>query len=67
MGDPLKPQLQAMGLEVWAIGSRDELDLMRRMLDANGRFLQPPEPPTLLLGNDKGRYRQYFRVAASLS
>jgi hypothetical protein len=56
-----------MGLEVWANGSRDELDLMRRMLDANGRFLQPPGDLVPFTGADKGRYRQYFRLAARLS
>lgn len=64
MGDPTKPHLQAMGLEVWAIGSRDEVDLVRRMLAANGSFAQPPGAPTVLTGADRGRVRQYFRVYA---
>jgi hypothetical protein len=70
MGDPLKVRQQAMGLEVWAFGTKPELDLLERHLRAMGHVVIPtddrgrsvPSVPTPLGGADKGRYRWYLRT-----
>lgn len=51
----------ALGLEVWAIGSWDELTGMRAQLAGAGRLLEVGDPH-VLVGPDAGRYRQYIRV-----
>lgn len=70
MGDPLKPQKAALGLEVWANGTPSDLDLLRRHLAAMGGIVVPvdgkgrPDPvePTPLGGADRGRSRVYWRI-----
>lgn len=67
MPNPLQQRSTvAMGLEIWAIGTWDEVDLVRRMLDVNGAHLQAAQEPLPLPGADKGRYRGYYRVAVKL-
>lgn len=51
----------ARGLEVWAIGSFDELVVLRGQLAAAGRLVEVGDPH-VLIGADAGRYRQYLRV-----
>lgn len=70
MGDPLKPQKAALGLEVWANGTWDEIEQLRAQLGAIGLIVVPtdgkgrpsPAEPTALGGADRGRYRWYGRV-----
>lgn len=70
MPSPLKVQNAPMGLEIWAIGSADEIQQLRAQLGAIGLVVVPtdgkgrPEPiePMPLGGADRGRYRWHGRV-----
>lgn len=57
-----RPRANAsLGLEIWAIGSWDELVGMRAQLAAAGGLIEVGDPH-VLAGPDAGRYRQYIRV-----
>ncbi|WP_143194237.1 hypothetical protein [Micromonospora sp. CB01531] len=51
----------ALGLEVWAVGTYEELTGLRAQLAGGGRLLEVGDPH-VLAGADAGRYRQYIRV-----
>lgn len=61
MPSPLALSRRPMGLEIWAVGTWDELAVLRAHLAAAGSLLQTGDPQ-LLVGVDAGRYRQYLRV-----
>ena len=48
--------------EVWAKGTHAELERVRAGLGAVGRIVQEGDPHPLH-GAERGRYRQYLRVA----
>lgn len=57
-----KPRANSsLGLEVWAIGSAEELTGLRAQLAGAGRLIEVGDPH-VLAGPDAGRYRQYLRV-----
>ncbi|MBM0205060.1 hypothetical protein JNW90_19880 [Micromonospora sp. STR1s_5] len=57
-----KPRANAsLGLELWAVGTWEELTGLRSQLGAAGRLVEVGDPHTLV-GPDAGRYRQYLRV-----
>ncbi|MEU5950346.1 hypothetical protein ABZ793_33050 [Micromonospora sp. NPDC047465] len=57
-----KPRANStLGLEIWAVGSFEELTGLRAQLAGAGRLLEVGQPH-VLVGPDAGRYRQYLRV-----
>jgi hypothetical protein len=60
MGDPLKVRQAALGLEVWANGTWDELEQLRAQLAAIGLLVDPATPAAI--PGKRGRYRAYWRL-----
>ncbi|GGM14109.1 hypothetical protein [Micromonospora yangpuensis] len=57
-----KPRAHSsLGLEVWAVGTHDELIALRSQLAAGGRLVEVGDPH-ILAGADAGRCRQYIRT-----
>ncbi|MEU7620516.1 hypothetical protein AB0B27_31115 [Micromonospora rifamycinica] len=57
-----RPRAHAsLGLELWVIGTHEELTGLRAQLGGAGRLLEVGEAH-VLAGADAGRYRQYLRV-----
>lgn len=52
----------ALGLEVWLTGSPTDLDQAAAQLAVMGRIAERGERRALL-GEDRGRYRQYLRIS----
>ncbi|MER7003554.1 hypothetical protein ABT297_10980 [Dactylosporangium sp. NPDC000555] len=57
-------------LEVWLIGTPDQLDAAVAALTATGRHVLPADPDDhpkriALSGEDRGRHRLYLRIAVA--
>ena len=50
-----------LGLEVWAVGTYEEITALRAQLGTVGRLVEVGDPH-VLAGADMGRYRQYIRT-----
>ncbi|GAB3856692.1 hypothetical protein GCM10029963_53490 [Micromonospora andamanensis] len=51
----------SLGLEIWAVGTYEEITHLRAQLGAAGRLVEVGDPH-VLAGADAGRYRQYLRA-----
>ncbi|WP_431728246.1 hypothetical protein [Verrucosispora sp. TAA-831] len=56
----------SLGLEVWAVGTYEEITALRAQLGAAGRLVEVGTPH-VLAGADAGRYRQYIRASLRTS
>lgn len=53
-----------VGLEVWAIGTAEEIRAAMKVL-ADAGHVAEQSPPVALTGRDTGRYRCYARIAVT--